>query len=77
MEKWTKGETLRFKNARWETAFRAALLRRDGARLELSLPYSPQKPFPLSELMCFARWERIEGQERIIYAFGEDQTPIF
>jgi len=74
---WTRCEALRFKNARWETALRDALFRRCGARLELALPYSPQRPFPLPELMCFARLAEIGGEKRIIYAFDAQKTPIF
>ena len=74
---WTRGETLRFKNARWETALRGALVRRSEGRLELAVPYSPQRPFPLPELMCFAKFAIIGGENRIIYAFDEQKTPIF
>lgn len=77
MENWTRGEALHFKNARWETALCGALVRRRGGRLELAVPFSPRQPFPLPELMCFARMERIGTENRIIYAFDEQKTPIF
>ncbi len=77
METWMGGETLRFKNARWETELRGALFRREGDRLLFALPYSPRKVFPLPELMCFARLEEIQGEKRIIYAFNKEKTPMF
>lgn len=74
---WTKGTEVRFKNARWETALRGALFCREGERLLFALPFSPQHPFPLPELMCFARLDEVCGENRIIYAFDERKTPIF
>lgn len=77
MENWTTGEMPHFKNARWETALRDALVRRLGARLEIAVPFSSQRPFPLPELMCFARLGDFGTEKRIIYAFDAQKTPIF
>ena len=46
-------------------------------RLELALPYSPARPWPLPELFCFARVESIGGELHIIYAFDRRKAPIF
>ena len=45
--------------------------------LELALPYSPARPWPLPELFCFARVEEIGGEPHIIYAFDRRKAPIF
>ena len=74
---WRRGAPLRFPNARWELAFSCALRRENGGRLELALPYSPARPWPLPELFCFARVEQIGAQPYIIYAFDEKKAPIF
>lgn len=51
--------------------------RENGGRLELALPYSPARPWPLPELFCFARVEEIGGEPHIIYAFDRRKAPIF
>ena len=60
---WRRGAPVRFPSAR--------------GRLELALPYSPVKPWPLPELFCFARVEEIGGELHIIYAFDRRKAPIF
>ena len=77
MEDWVAAEGLHFKNARWETALRGALVRRRGGHMEVAVPFSPQHPFPLPELMCFARLEKFGAENRIIYVFDAQKTPIF
>ena len=77
MDKWVRGESLHFKSARWERAAKSALVRASPERLELAFPFSPERPFPLPELMCFARLGSICGEDRIIYAFDAQKTPIF
>ena len=52
---WRRGAPVRFPSARWELTFSRALRRENGGRLELALPYSPARPWPLPELFCFAR----------------------
>ena len=44
---WRRGAPVRFPSARWELTFSRALRRENGGRLELALPYSPVKPWPL------------------------------
>ena len=58
---WRRGAPVRFPSARWE----------------LTLPYSPARPWPLPELFCFARVEEIGGEPHIIYAFDRRKAPIF
>ncbi len=74
---WRRGAAVRFPSARWELAFSRALRRERGGRLELALPYSSAKPWPLPELFCFARLESIGGELHIIYAFDRKKDPIF
>ena len=69
---WRRGAPVRFPSARWELTFSRAL-----RRLELALPYSPARPWPLPELFCFARVEEIGGEPHIIYAFDRRKAPIF
>ena len=77
MTGWHRGEGLRFPIGRWELMLSGALMRQMGARREFALAYDGTVPFPLTELFCFARWERIGGRQYIIYAFDEKNTPIF
>lgn len=77
MEHWSVCTGEHFKNVRWELALRGALVRREGERLCFALPYHPDRPFPLTELMCFAQLIRISGQEHIMYAFNAKKEPIF
>lgn len=74
---WRRGASVRFPNARWELAFSRALHRESGGRLELALPYSPARPWPLPELFCFARVEEIGGAPHVVYAFDDRKRPIF
>ena len=77
MEHWSVCTEVHFKNARWELAVRGALTEvRDGKRL-FALPYSVSGPFPLPELMCFARLISLNGRKHIMYAFDEEQRPTF
>ena len=74
---WRHGAPVRFPSAHWELTFSRALRRENGGRLELALPYSPVKPWPLPELFCFARVEEIGGELHIIYAVDRRKAPIF
>ena len=74
---WRRGAPVRFPSARWELTFSRALRRENGGRLELALPYSPARPWPLPELFCFARVEEIGGELHILYAFDRRKAPIF
>ena len=74
---WHRGEGLRFPIGRWELMLSGALMRQTGTWREFALAYDGTVPFPLTELFCFARWERIGGRQYIIYAFDEKNTPIF
>ena len=74
---WRRDAPVRFPSARWELTFSRALRRENGGRLEFALPYSPARPWPLPELFCFARLERIGGELHIIYAFDRRKAPIF
>lgn len=74
---WRTDAAVRFPNGRWELAFARALSRRGEGRTELALPYFPARPWPLTELFCFARVEEIGGRAYIIYAFDREKNPIF
>lgn len=54
-----------------------ALVRRAGAARYLALPYNREKPFPLTTLFCFARLRRIGGADYAVFAFDEEERPIF
>lgn len=43
----------------------------------LALPYQPGKPFPLTTLFCFARIKPIGGKIYVIYAFNDQERPVF
>ena len=74
---WRHRSPVRYPRARCELTFSRALRRENGGRLELALPYSPARPWPLPELFCFARVEEIGGEPHIIYAFDRRKAPIF
>lgn len=54
-----------------------ALLRRAGETRYLALPYDPAKPFPLTTLFCFARLRSVGGTACVVYAFDEQDRPVF
>lgn len=61
-----------------------ALARLSGARLGtrgqerfLLLPYDEGAPFPLVELFCLARVERLGAQRCVLYRLDERNSPIF
>ena len=74
---WRAAPRLRFPCGRWELTLSRALCRESTGRLEFALPYSSARPWPLTELFCFARAERIGTEIYIIYAFDEKKAPIF
>ena len=74
---WRRSSAVRFPAGRWEIALSGALQREKYGRLEFALPYSPTCPWPLTELVCFARVEKLDGQTYIIYAFDGGKNPIF
>lgn len=53
----------------------AALWRRDGALLQVALPYAPKGPFPLESLFCLARLVWIEGRRWVVYTFDGEERP--
>ena len=53
------------------------LTRQESGRRYLALPYYLNRPFLLTELFCFARIVRIHGQEYAVFAFDQDENPVF
>lgn len=43
----------------------------------LAIPYDKGKYFPLTTLFCFARIRRIADREYVVYAFDEQERPVF
>ena len=41
----------------------------------LALPYDEEAPFPLPELFCLARVERVRGRRCVIYRLDEKKSP--
>lgn len=58
----------------WRTE--GGLCRRRGGVWQLALPYSPDQPFPLPELVCLAKICTVEGQERAVFFFDDAMTPL-
>lgn len=56
---------------------RGVLTRREGGCRYVALPYDKEKCFPLTTLFCFARIQRIGGNEYVIYAFDAQEAPVF
>ena len=53
------------------------LTRQIGSRRFLAAPYSEKARFPLPSLFCFARIRRIGGKEYAVFAFDEEEWPVF
>lgn len=49
-----------------------ALIRQNGDRTYLALPYDAAKPFPLPEVFCLASICSLRGQKYVVYAFSSD-----
>ena len=43
----------------------------------VALPFSPEQPFPLPTLFCFARVECRDGKWWAVFAFDERGWPVF
>ena len=57
---------------------RMDILTRTAAKLRyLAIPYAPGKPFPLVPLFCFAQVCRIDGRDYAVFAFDEEEWPVF
>lgn len=54
-----------------------ALTRQTGESRCLALPYDQGKPFPLTTLFCFAQLRRIGGAIYVVYAFDQEDRPLF
>ena len=44
---------------------------------KIALPYEKNKPFPLTELFCFAQLQRIGEKFYVVFAFDREELPIF
>lgn len=52
------------------------LVRRSGGCRLVSAPYDPRRPFPLTDLFCFARVTAMPGGRRAVFAFDEGELPV-
>ena len=57
---------------RWE----GGLWKRERGRTLLALPYSSKKPFPMTELFCFARVQAIGQEQYAVFAFDREGYPV-
>lgn len=48
----------------------------EGLRL-LALPYDRGAAFPLTPMFCLAQVRRIQGKPYVVYAFNEQEWPVF
>ena len=55
--------------------FRSALICERERETLLALPYDEEAPFPLPELFCLARVERVRGRRCVIYRLDEKKSP--
>lgn len=53
-----------------------ALGRRAGARLLVALPYEEGRPFPRTDLFCFARICRMQRGQWAVFAFDSSGCPV-
>ena len=67
-----------FRSARLDCALSllsGAMVREEKRGKLLALPYSESAPFPLPELFCLARVERVRGRRCVIYRLDEKKSP--
>ena len=67
-----------FRSARLDCALSllsGAMVREEKSGKLLALPYSESAPFPLPELFCLARVERVRGRRCVIYRLDEKKSP--
>lgn len=55
---------------------RGCLLRRTEHGFLLAVPFSPQAPFPLLPVFCFARAEQLGGGRYVCFRFQEGGVPV-
>ena len=53
------------------------LFRQTGSRRWIAIPYDGKTPFPLPAVFCFAAIRRIQGEEHAVFAFDEEEWPVF
>ena len=53
-----------------------ALIREEGERRCVAVPYDPARPFPLTRLFCFAQIRRIAGRNWAVFRF-DGENPVF
>lgn len=58
------------------TGAEGALIKKAGKGCFLALPYSPERPFPLTPLFCFCRICRIEQREYAVFCFDDAEWPV-
>ncbi len=54
-----------------------ARVRQAGKKRYLALPYDRGRPFPLTTLFCFARLRKIGEEDYVVYAFDDQDRPVF
>ena len=52
------------------------LLRREGDRRLIAIPWDAEKPFPMTPLFCFAKICRMESISYVIFAFDGREKPL-
>ena len=52
------------------------LLRREGDRRLIAIPWDAAKPFPMTPLFCFAKICRMESISYVIFAFDGREKPL-
>ena len=53
------------------------LVRQTGSRRLLAIPYDGKTAFPLPAVFCFSVIRRIRGKEYAVFAFDEEEWPVF
>ncbi len=52
------------------------LWRRERGLRCLAIPYRADRPFPMTDLFCFARIQPLEGRPYVVLAFNEREEPV-
>lgn len=53
------------------------LAAQEGTVCRIAIPYSPRQPFPMTQIFCFARVTMVCGHWYVLYAFDQNELPIF
>lgn len=58
-------------------SFRGVWAAREGTVCRVAIPYDSKQPFPMPQIFCFARVATVSGRRCVLYAFDQNELPVF